>query len=241
MDDIVDINTLFGPLPAASADLAVDGLLELMQHHQVRAACTLSTLGILLDPALGNSATRAACEEQPELLPVATLNPVTFVGAATAVARYADEGFCLVRFFPAEQNWKIDFAPFHWILDAVQETGVPVMVNIAGLGEITDLTRSLGPREAAVILAGVDRTTLAEAIAALRSFPNLHIETSKLLAPGCLRLAVDSIGPDRMLFGTGAPARPIASALHTVTYAGLDEATVDMILGANARRVLNLA
>src|SRR2546421_4363973 len=116
MDDIVDINTLFGPLPAASADLAVDALLDLMQTHQVSAACTLSTLGILLDPILGNAATRAACAEQTNLIPVATLNPAIFFGDATAVGRFVDEGFRLLRFFPSDQHWKIDFAPFHWVL-----------------------------------------------------------------------------------------------------------------------------
>ena len=240
MDDIVDINTMFGPLPAASADLAVDALTDLMQTHQVTAACTLSTLGILLDPILGNSATRAACEEQSILIPVATLNPAMFYGDTTALNHLVDDGFRLLRFFPSEQNWKIDFAPFHWLLTHVQDTGLPVMVNIEAAGEITGLTRALRGHEGTVILARVDYGTLAEAIAALHMFPNWHIETSRLLAPGCLHLAVDRVGADRLLFGTGAPARPIASGLHTVRYAGLDQSTVDMILGANARRILKL-
>ena len=81
MDEIVDINTLFGPLPAASADLNVDSLLTLMQKHSVRAACTLSTLGLLLDPTIGNSATKAACVEHPELMPVA----LTTLGERSAI------------------------------------------------------------------------------------------------------------------------------------------------------------
>jgi predicted TIM-barrel fold metal-dependent hydrolase len=241
MDDIVDINTLFGPLPAASADLAVDALLDLMQTHRVNAACTLSTLGILLDSLLGNAATRAACAEQGILVPVATLNPTMFYGDTTAVSRLAAEGFRLVRFFPCAQRWKIDFAPFHWLMEHIQDTGLPVMVNIEKMGEITDLTRALRGNEGVVILSQVDHSTLAEAIAALQMFPNWHIETSRLLAPGCLRLATECVGPERLLFGTGAPAHPIASGLHTLRYAGLDESTIDMILGANARRLLNLA
>jgi len=241
MDDIVDINTMFGPLPASSADLAVDALQELMQTHNVTAACTLSTLGILLDSNLGNAATRAACSEQPQLLPVATINPTMFVGDKSALSRFAAEGFRFIRFFPREQHWPIDFAPFHWVLSSVQPTRLPVMVNIDSIGEITDLTRAILAPECVVILARVDRATMAEAIAALQMFPNWHIETSRLLAPGCLKLAADAIGPERLLFGTGAPALPIASGLHTVQFAGLDENAVSMILGANARRILNLS
>src|SRR5579872_1662449 len=241
MDDIVDINTLFGPLPAASADLPVDALLDLMGKHRVSAACTLSTLGILLDPVLGNAATRAACGEQQNLIPVATLNPAMFYGDTGSLSRLASEGFRLLRFFPAAQHWKIDFAPFHWLLTHIQDTGLPVMVNIEGPGEITDLMRALRAHEGAVVLAQVDHSNLAEAIAALHMFPNWHIETSNLLAPGCLRLATDRVGPDRLLFGTGAPAHPIASGLHTIRFAGIDQETIDKILGANARRLLNLA
>jgi hypothetical protein len=241
MDDIVDINTLFGPLPAASADLAVDVLLDLMQRHQVRAACTMSTLGMLLDPTVGNAATRAACAEQPQLVPVATLNPTMFFGDTSHLDGLLEEGFRLVRFFPSEQDWQINFAPFHWLVQSLQDTGLPVMVNIASIGDISDLMHILGAHDGTVILSNVDRNTLAEAVAALRTFPDWLIETSRLLAPGCLRLAVETVGADRLLFGTGAPSRPVASALHTLRYSGLDEADITMILGANAYRVLNLA
>ena len=118
--------------------------------------------------------------------------------------------------------------------------GLPVMINIDSVGDITDLTRAFHGTTGAVVLAGVDRETLAEAVAALRVFPNWYLETSQLLAPGCLRLAVDCVGADRVLFGTGAPARPIASGLHTVRFAGLQQSTVAQILGANSRRLLGL-
>src|SRR4051812_5508087 len=111
MEDIVDRNTLFGPLPAASADLAVEALLELMETQQVRAACTPSTPGIWLAPSLGNGATRAAWSEKHQLIPVATLNPAMFMGDAPALAQFVSDGFRLLPFSPAFQRWHVDFAP----------------------------------------------------------------------------------------------------------------------------------
>src|SRR5438132_139562 len=132
MDDIVDINTLFGPQPAASTDLTVVSLLELMGKHRIRTACTLSTLGFLLD-------------------------------------------------------------------------------------------------------AGVHSGILAEAVSAAQPRPSWSIEVSRLLSTGAIDRAVQSLGADRLLFGTGAPSQPVASVLGAVLHADLTEDGRRQILGANAR------
>ena len=239
MDDIVDINTLFGPLPASSADQPVDSLLALMQKHRVGTACTLSTLGLLLDPNVGNAATRAACEEHVELLPVATLHPMLYFGDTAAVTRLKSDGFRMVRFFPAVQGWPLDFAPFQALLQDLGPTGLPVMLDVASPGDITTLTRVLQSYPGQVILSGVRSSLLSECVAALRAQPTWHTEISHLLAPGCIKLITDLLGVERLLFGTGAPSQPIASALHTLQHAGLDDAARRQILAANARRILN--
>ncbi len=240
MDAIVDVNTLFGPMPFASTDLTVDVLIGLMQKHGVSQACILSTLGMLLDASGGNGATRAACGDHPELLPVATFNPTTYFGDALPLQRLQAEGFRMVRFFPAQQGWPIAFAPFRALLDALHPSAIPVMVGVAHSGDITALTSVLSDYTAPVILSGVDYTLLAEAIAALRRFGNWTIETSRLLGAGCIPQVVATVGAERLLFGTGAPAYPIASALHTLGYAGLSDAQRRLVLADNARRLLRL-
>ena len=241
MDEIVDINTMFGPMPFASTDMTVDALLALMQKHSVGRACTLSTLGVLLDTTGGNGATRAATAEHTALLPVATFNPTNFFGDPTPLQNLRGDGFCMVRFFPGEQNWPLAFAPFPALLEALQPARLPVMVGVHSMGEITALQEFLGSYPAPVILSGVDYTLLAEAIAALRRFEHWHVETSQLLAPGCLSQVVARVGAERLLFGTGAPAYPIAAGLHTLHYAGLSETECRQILADNAHRVLSLA
>lgn len=241
MDDIVDINTLFGPLPIASTDLAVDALLALMQKHKVQAACTLSTLGLLLDPTVGNAATRAACEEHPELLPVATLNPTMYFGDTEPLLRLAGDGFRLLRFFPGRQGWPIEFAPFRALLRCLDEAALPIMVDIETTGMISALAGLLETYPAPVILMGVNVETLAEAIAVMRQRENWHVETSRLLAPGAIQTVVETVGVGRLLLGTGAPSRPIASALQTLQHAGLSDADRKQVCAANARRILHLA
>jgi predicted TIM-barrel fold metal-dependent hydrolase len=238
MDDILDINTLFGPLPIASADLNVDALLTLMRQHNVGTACTLSTLGVLLDPAIGNAATRAACSEHPELLPVATLNPKLYLGDAAAVQQLKADGFRIVRFSPYLQGWPIEYAPFRAIVRALEPTGLPIMVTVNELGEISDLLDFLEGYPAPVILSKVDDNLLSEAIAALLLRANWHIETSYLLGAGNIKTVTDTVGVERVLFGTRAPTMPIASALHALNVAGLPDEARRQILAANAKRIL---
>ena len=241
MDAIVDINTLFGPMPFASTDMTVDALLALMQKHNVGQACVLSTLGVLLDATGGNGATRAATAEHPTLLPVATFNPTTFFGDATPLQNLRADGFCMVRFFPHEQNWPFAFAPFTALLEALKPTRLPVMIGVSGIGEITALQAVLGSYPAPVVLSGVGSALLAEAIAALQRFEHWHLETSQLLAPGCLAQVAATVGAGRLLFGTGAPAYPIAAALHTLHYSGLSDAERRQVLADNASRILSPA
>jgi predicted TIM-barrel fold metal-dependent hydrolase len=240
LDEIFDVNAAFGPLPDASNDLTVDALLALMEKHAITSACALSTLGILLDPAVGNAATRAACQQYPTLLPVATFNPCAFFGDDTAVRQLRADGFHMVRFFPEMQNWPVDYAPFSALVETLAQTGLPLAINLSLPGEITTLSRVLPNYPAPVILAGVDVDVLAEAICVIRARPNWYIETSGLLAPGALRSVVDSAGPGKLLFGTGAPNHPIASALNTLKYAGLSDEARRMVLSTNARGILNL-
>lgn len=238
MDDIVDINTMFGPLPSASFDMSVDVLVAMLRRYEVRSACTLSTLGILLDPSVANGATRAACAENPDLLPVATINPTMYFGDTESVRAIIADGFAMVRFFPTAQAWPLDFAPFRALLRPLAERAVPLMIDIERIGEVSALMHVIEEYPAPIVLAGLRAPMVAEAIAALRQRPNWHVEISRLLSPGCISTVAETVGPERLLFGTGAPSHPIQSVLNGLQQAGLPDEARHQVLAANARRIL---
>ncbi len=240
MDEIVDVNTLFGPLPLASNDLTVESLLELMGQNGVGTACALSTLGWLLDPAVGNAVTKNICAQNPSLLPVATFNPAMYYGDKTALIQAKADGFRLVRFFPDAQNWPLDFAPFRALLSDLRETNLPIVVGVCSPGDITGLARVLGDYSAPVIIADAHPGLLAECLVGLREHANWHLELSSMLAPGCLKAVVDAVGASRLLFGSNAPSHPIVSALDTLQFAELSDADKQQVLSGNARRILNM-
>ncbi len=240
MPEIIDVNTLFGPLPTASCDLSVDELCSMMDAHGVQSCCTLSTIGMLLDYSMGNGASRAACSENSRLLPVATLNPQSYFGGDGPWTRFGADGFKLVRFFPGPQGWNPEYAAFGAALDAMRDQKLPIMVDVPAAGVASGFARLLENYPAAVILAGVDVDTLAECVALLRTHAHFVIESSRLLASGAIKLVADSVGAARVLYGSGATARPMAASLRAVRYSGCSDADQAMILGQNARRVLGL-
>jgi len=240
MSDIIDINTLFGPLPVSSTDLPVDELIALMQKHSISACCTMSTVGMLLDHTSGNAATLAACREMPSLRPVATVNPLCYFGGEGPAEQFVEAKFSLVRFFPSVQGWPLRFAPFRTLLRTLAARNLPVMINITEPGMATELVDMMDEIECRIVLAGVDDRQVSEAIAVLRAHKGFYVETSGLTATGALKLLVAGVGVERVLFGSAAPGRPMGSALAVVRHSGISEEHQAAILGANARVLLGI-
>ncbi len=240
MPEIIDINTMFGPLPIAPSDLSIEGLLSQMRRHQISLSCTISTIGLQLDHNSGNAATRAAAAESKELIPVATINPLRYMSNDDTISSLKTNGFKMVRFFPRMQGWPIQFAPFVMLGHGVATANLPLMIETGVPGAATELLNALGDYAGAIILTGVDSQVLAEALVLMTRHANIYLETSGLIATGAIALAASQVGTERLLFGSGAPMRPVACGLNLVRAAGLAAEDEVALLGGNARRLLKL-
>jgi predicted TIM-barrel fold metal-dependent hydrolase len=79
------------------------------------------------------------------------------------------------------------------------------------------------------------------AIAAARQHPNIYLDTaSSMVDMGYIEAAVETLGPERVIFGTDMPLLDPYTQLAKVTTAELDEEAKDLILGGNMARLLNL-
>lgn len=238
MSDILDINTLFGPYPLANADLAIDTLLASMQLHKIAQAVTYSTLGILFDPTVGNAATRAACGDHPALIACATLNPNLYFGNKATLQSLKSDGFRLVHLFPKIQGWNASSLAFRAMAHDLGELALPLMIHIEAAGEVSEMAMALASYPAPLIFGNVEVNQLADLIAVLRAKPNSFAETSSLTGVGAIKAVAETVGADRLLFGSGTPYQPVMSALKVLEFSGLSGEARTQILGANARRVL---
>ena len=78
-----------------------------------------------------------------------------------------------------------------------------------------------------------------EAIEVAERHPNLVLETSAMPYPEKIRAAVERLGPERVLYASDGPACSPRIELEKVRLAGLDEEVERLVLGGNARRILD--
>ena len=261
--DILDVNTLFGAYPAQHAESNAEGLSESLTRHGVKRAMTLSTWGVFYNDMAGNQETLAACGQYDGIMyPVGTVNPMTFWDGDEMLKHLSQTSFHMIRFFPHLQGWPIDFAPFARIVKTLSECGKPlmersltmprpargwrlwtdggepVMISAIRPGDATAIARILADYPAPVILEGVGQDNLIEALTILRSHEQFLLETHRLTVPDGLARIRDSVGAQRIVFGSGGPALSAGAALDYVRKSSLSAEEQALVLGGNAAFLL---
>jgi predicted TIM-barrel fold metal-dependent hydrolase len=236
--EIIDSNTVFGPWPMVRADMSIERLASALVNHGVTRALSLSTVGVLHNAGDGNAETLHLCAEQIILAPVATIDPRGYFGPAGNIARLAEQGFKMFRFFQKLQEWDFDHSGFHDLLDELDAPGVPVMVQGRDTGHPTALARNVAGRSNAFILDGISFENMAEAVSVMRKHQNIYVNTRELRVPGALRFLVDQIGSDRVVFGSGCLTSSLAASLNYVIESEVNDVDKAAILGGNMKRLL---
>lgn len=237
--EVIDCNTVFGPSPTPAMDLSLDKLVQAIRNHGIARACTLSTVGICHNYADGNAATIAACSGNPELIPVAAIDPRGFFKESDTPEKLYTQGFKMFRLFPDEQEWPINYAPFPVILDSIEATGAPVMVGVGRQGDASALLGLAKGRKNVFILTNVAYEGVAEAAFVMRQAENIYLETHSLIAPSAVAMMVNEVGSDRLVFGSGCPGASLAGALKKIQMGELSNSVKSAILSGNIKAILH--
>jgi len=219
---IIDANTMFGVHPAHKLDMSPERLIRDMDRNRIAGSLTLSTIGVFHDHIIGNAATLGAAKANNRLIPVATINPKAYFGEDITDIR--NQGFRIVRLFA-----NTDSPALKAILGQLIPLKIPIMIE--GTNVPADYP-------APVILCSVTNDTLSDALALMAEQTNVMLETHALTALGALEMVVSRVGPDRIVFGSGAPIFSAAAALSFVLTAELSDEDKAKILGGNIRRIL---
>ncbi len=236
--EIIDANTMFGPWPRERANMSLDRLISALSLRGVTRAITLSTIGIFHSYNDGNTETLAGCQGKANLIPAATIDPRGYFAGMDMAAKLVSQGFKMFRFFPSEQGWPLDHAVFEDILDELETTPTPIMINASRTGDASALGRILGGRQHPLILEGVTFETLAEAVSVMKKHSNIYVETHGLIAPGAIKFLAEQVGTERIVFGSDCPRSSLAGALRLMQDSGLSDEDKSKVLGGNIKRLL---
>ena len=238
MPELIDAYTVFGSNPGARVDWSLETLKADLDRYEVDNALTTSLRGVHYDFQEGNDETLAVCENDPRLLPVATIDPRRYFHCIEDVKRCAEQGFVAFRFFPVEQGWPYRFRPFMDIIDAVAETGKPVIAPADTYGKATDLLQLVGDRPIPVVLSDVGYATMSEALHVMLANRSFHIEMHMLDTPDGIDVVAQEVGAERVVFGSAAPQKSFASAKGLVDTANMSQEQKGLVLGGNIARLI---
>jgi hypothetical protein len=178
-----------------------------------------------------------------------------FTGSAFVNPQFGDEsirefelaikelGFCCLKLMPTHHAFRCVTPAAHPLMRKAEELNVPVLIHSG--------TFFAHPLEIGVLADAFPNVTVlmdhmgyryytAEAVAAAKRSPNLHLVTSIVMEPHIIRQAVKAIGADRVLYASNAPLAFPVTQIQVIRLAELSEADERKVLGDNAARIFRL-
>jgi len=236
---VIDANTHFGFLPHRDTDVSVDRLLASMKELGVASALTYSLKGVSYDASEGNDETYAVTRANPKLRPVATVDPRRHIGVVEEIEKRKEQGFVALRLFPEVQGWSINSALTKPIILTLARLHMPLIVSGAGSGTPTNVLRAVENAEIPVILTGVGYFNLAEALEVCKEHSSVYLEAQIIDPPDSLRVAVDAVGAERIVFGSNHPSCSMRASLNLIAESGLSNREKSLIFSGNVRRIFS--
>jgi predicted TIM-barrel fold metal-dependent hydrolase len=242
---IIDVNTSIGKRVDEDPRYSPAALRAELDAHQVAAALTYSQRGVDYDYRTGNREVTALHQMDPWILPVGILDPRDPQGWTEDLEYCREQGVKAIRFFQVAQRWSTQSALFQKLLKQFQGHTIALMFSSIdsytgwdGPLRVAQMTADLG---VPVIFMDTYYANMVEVIEVMRAFPHVYLETHWLAAVAAVEQVVGEVGADRVLYGSGHPARPMQKALNQVLEAAISPAEKEAILGQNARRLFSLA
>lgn len=250
---MIDCNTFIGHWPFRRLrQNDVVGLLGMMDQFGIERACAASADAVLFkDSHAGNERLFEETHgHEDRFWLYATLNPC-YPGWQRDLAWCVDKGFRALRLYPIYHGYALSGREAGAIIDAAAEAGLPVSVpcRIEDLRQRhwMDVTENVDPLD---VLAAAEAHPdadflLMEAVLSpagdsdtWRRFQDarVHLEMSRLsnFFGNSLKTALDMLGPDRVLLGTGFPFKTPSPAFLKIQALDADAGTKARITRTNA-------
>jgi len=241
---IFDINTAFGRRTEFDYDLSLGNLLSSLDSHAVAGALGYSLRGVHYQADAGNAETLAASQAHPHLVPAATLDLREYTGWAAELGNCLKRGVRAFAFFPELQGWSPSGVFFRKILERLAGSGACLIFSAGALagsgGRIDEIAHATAGRGLPLMFTDTNYANMAEVITVMQEYPHVYAETNWLASVDAVEVMAEAVGVERVLYGSGAPLRPMQKALNEVLETRLSNVDKAAILAGNAMRLLGL-
>ena len=256
---VIDLTGYFGSWPYWKTPIQEsDELLELMDEHGIDRLALCSTRGIFDDWRAGNEEILELASAQPRrFIPFVTFGstsgdrfwePLASQGMIDLLQQYQEKGVRGWRLFPQHQGFELnedyymepvlaEAARLGMVLMAhvrtIQNWGMPTypVAEICRLAERYPQTK--------VVICGVNYEW-REVMSGMKKHPNLMLETSGLQLMGQVAFLTETVGAERLFFGSGMALQYPQCGLVKVTRAKISETERGAILSGNTQKLLAL-
>jgi predicted TIM-barrel fold metal-dependent hydrolase len=240
---VIDVSVLVGASPRLQpADAyGINAAQRELTGHGISTALLATRTGAAYRAEVGNDLALSAAGSHAgvRVLPLVTLNPRQYLDWPAELDRTVAAGVAGIRFFPDEQGWTVDSEAFQAMAHRVRGR-LPLLVPVSQFGDASRIGRATEEMDGPVILVGGHYSQLGDCLAALKRWSHLYLETSRLGQFRGIETVVNEVGAERLLFGSGTPARPIQAALNAVLAAHISDHEKRAILANNASRLFGL-
>ncbi len=171
------------------------------------------------------------------------------LSAAAEVRSLAEQGFRALRLYPLLHGYRLHDPFADEVCEAAAERRLPVivctrpMMNFRFATVPIEEVGALAGRhpKTPFILSGPNYLTESRAaVLVMGQCPNVAIEITCMQGMDALGRMVETVGPDRVLFGTGMPLHYPACNVAKLVHARVPESVREAVGGGNAKSLLCL-
>ena len=179
------------------------------------------------------------------LLSFAVINPFGEGAGVPELRRAVTEwGMRGLKLMPLRHGYEIDGRAAWKLMETASELKVPVSIHSGAQfclpWQIAHLARHFP--DVPVIMDHMGwRYYVDGAINVAQEVPSIYLETALVAMPGYIRMAVDKVGANRVIYGCDYPTGHPAPMIECIKAAKLAPTDEELVMGGNLARLLGIA
>ena len=226
----------------ANVSMTLDEMIQEMNENDIEKTILCSV------DEKTNEDTLEAYEKYPDrFLPAVYLNPLDGMGAVTVGQHYlAEKGFKCIKLNPLRHAYVADSEICDPIMDLAEKNDVPVFIHcghppfslpwsIALLAE-----RHPNVKTVMIHMGHGHGVYIDGSLKMARRFPNIYLEMSGMPMNSKIKEAYETVGADRIMFGTDSPFHHPTIEIQKVLTSGLNEKEMEDVFYNNAAKLMKL-